>query len=112
MKEKAEKKEAAAEQKKERKRRKRETAEKWEEKAEILASAVAGIKGRKEGGFRASSFWLLAGAGERKERGENDTSGWVLGILLVFLLLDSTACDWKHLFKILLSLFKLGFYFY
>jgi hypothetical protein len=28
------------------------------EKEEIFGS-VAGIKGRKEGGFRASSFWLL-----------------------------------------------------
>ena len=63
---------------------------------EIFSGSATGIKGRKEGGFRASSFWLLAGAGERKESGENSTSGWVLGILLVFLLLDSTACDWKH----------------
>ena len=84
------------ERRKERKRRKIETTEKWKEKSEILASVAAGIKGRKEGGFKASFFWLLAGAGERKKRGENGTSGWVLGILLVFLLLDSTACDWKH----------------
>jgi hypothetical protein len=38
------------------------------EKGEIFGSA-AGIKGRKEGGFRASSFWLLGQQHSEKRGG-------------------------------------------
>ena len=84
----------------EKKERKRKGRDFW---------SATGIKGRKEGGFRASSFWLLAAAGERKERKENSTNSWV------FHGFSWCSCSWtlhlvigSILFRILSILFKLG----
>jgi hypothetical protein len=72
------------------------------------------IKGRKEGDLRIFLAW--SSGWRKKIRRRMAPVAGVLGsfspVLLVFLLLDSIACDWKHLFRTLLILYKLGFYFY